>query len=200
MPTIGDRLSDKGIDWAWYAGGWNDALAGVDAGQLYQFHHQPFVYFARYADGTPDRTAHLKDEADFISAAQAGKLPAVSFVKPVGIDNEHPNYTDVLTGEGHAKELINAVRNGPNWSDTAIIVTYDEFGGFWDHVSPPAGDKWGPGTRIPTVVISPLAKQGFVDHTVYDTSSITALIEHRFGLAALGTRDAAAADMSSAFQ
>jgi acid phosphatase len=198
MPTIGDVLSAKNVDWAWYAGGWNDALSGSDAGQLFQYHHQPFVYFANYADGTPGR-AHLKDEQDFLAAAKAGTLPAVSFVKPVGVENEHPNYTDVLTGEGHTESLIDAVRGGPNWQDTAIIVTYDEFGGFWDHVPPPASDRWGPGTRIPTLVISPFAKRGFVDHTVYDTSSITALIEHRWGLAALGTRDGAAADLSNSF-
>jgi phospholipase C len=198
FPTIGDRLSAKGIDWAWYAGGWNDAVAGIDAGELFQYHHQPFVYFANYGDGEPGR-ANLKDESDFLTAAQAGKLPAVSFVKPAGIDNEHPNYTDVLTGEAHAETLIDAVRNGPNWADTAIIVTYDEFGGFWDHVTPPAGDAWGPATRVPTIVISPLARKGAVDSTVYDTTSITALIEHRWGIEPLGTRDAQARDLSAAF-
>jgi phospholipase C len=120
-------------------------------------------------------------------------------VKPDGMDNEHPNYTNVITGELHAEDLIDAVRSGPNWSDTAIIVTYDENGGFWDHVPPPAGDQWGPGTRVPAMVISPYAKAGAIDSTVYETTSITALIEHRFGLAALGTRDANDADLTNAF-
>jgi acid phosphatase len=201
MPTIGDSLSAKNVDWAWYAGGWNAALAGMpDAGgDEYQFHHQPFVYFANYADGTPGRAAHLKDETDFLAAAQAGTLPPVSFVKPAGVDNEHPNYADVITGELHAEDLINAVRNGPNWKDAAIIVTYDENGGFWDHVAPPKGDMWGPGTRVPAIVISPFAKKAYVDSTVYETSSITALIEHRWGLAPLGTRDANAGDLTNAF-
>src|SRR5439155_23399972 len=161
-------------------------------------HHQPFAYFDGYGEGQPGR-AHLKDESDFMTAAAAGSLPAVSFVKPDGIDNEHPNYTNVIAGEAHVRALIDAVRNGPAWADTAIIVTYDENGGFWDHVSPPAGDRWGPGTRVPTLIISPLARKGFVDTTVYDTSSILALIERRFALAPLGTRDAAAADMTAAF-
>jgi phospholipase C len=200
MPTVGDLLSDKGRDWAWYAGGWNEAVAGtIAASQLFQYHHHPFVYFANYADGTPGRAAHLKDETDFVAAAQAGTLPAVSFVKPVGIYNEHPNYTDVLSGEVHTEMLINSVRNGPNWHDTVIIVTYDENGGFWDHVPPAKLDRWGRGTRIPAIVISPFAKQGAVDSTVYDTTSILALIEHRFGLQPLATRDAAAADMTAAF-
>jgi phospholipase C len=205
FPTIGDRLSDHGLDWAWYAEGWtaitsgaalNDA--GVDPNTLYQYNHQPFVYFDGYQEGGPKR-AHLKDEADFLAAARAGTLPAVSFVKPDGVDNEHPNYTNVIAGEAHVQTLIDAVRNGPNWADTAIIVTYDENGGFWDHVAPPVGDQWGPGTRVPTFVVSPFAKKGFVDKTVYDTSSILALIEHRWGLAPLGTRDAAAADLSNTF-
>ena len=201
MPTIGDRLSDKGLDWAWYAGGWNAALAGMpDAGgDEFQFHHQPFVYFANYADGTPGRAAHLKDEADFFTAAKGGTLPAVSFVKPSGIDNEHPGYTDVIAGEVHAEDLINAVRNGPDWSDSVIVVTYDENGGFWDHVPPPKVDQWGPGSRVPAIVISPFAKQGYVDSTMYETTSITALIEHRWALAPLGTRDDSDADLSNAF-
>ena len=149
--TIGDELSDKGIDWAWYAGGWNDAVSGDAGAAQFQFHHQPFVYFAKYADGTPARAAHLKDETEFLAVASGGSgtLPAVSFVKPDGFDNEHPNTTNVTEGENHAEALINAVRNGPYWSDTAIIVTYDENGGFWDHVPPPSSDRFGPGTRNP---------------------------------------------------
>ena len=205
FPTIGDRLSERNLDWAWYSEGWsainsNPALndAGTDPETLFQYNHQPFVYFQGYGDGEPGR-AHLKDEADFITAAQAGTLPAVSFVKPDGIDNEHPNYTDVISGEGHALQLIDAVRNGPNWADTAIIVTYDENGGFWDHVAPPQGDQWGPGTRVPTFVVSPFARKAYVDSTVYDTSSILAFIERRWGLAPLGARDASAADLTNAF-
>jgi phospholipase C len=199
-PTIGDELTAQGVDWAWFAGGWNDAVAGVDGGELFQYHHQSFVYFANYAEGTPGR-AHLKDETDFVAAAsgEAGAFPAVSFVKPAGIDNEHPDYTDVLSGDAHAEDLVRAVRNGPYWKDTAIIITYDENGGFWDHVPPPTVDRWGPGTRIPTLVVSPFAKKGYVDHTVYDTAAITALIEKRWGLSPLGTRDRAAADLSNAF-
>lgn len=197
MPTIGDRLSAANVDWAWYAGGWSAALAG-NPDPLYQYHHQPFEYFANYADGTPAKAAHLKDEQEFIAAAQAGSLPPVSFVKPIGSENEHPMYTDVAVGEAHVLELIDAVRNGSNWKDAVIVVTYDENGGFWDHVPPPPGDVWGPGTRVPAIVISPFARVGFVDKTVYDTTSILALVEHRFGLDPLGTRDAAAADLTNA--
>jgi len=197
--TIGDRLSERNISWAWYSGGWNDALAG-HADPLFQFHHQPFAYFANYADGTAAKAEHLRDESEFIAAAQGGKLPAVSFVKPLGPQNEHPGYADLLTGESHVLDLINAVRSGSDWPTTAIIITYDEHGGFWDHVPPPVVDRWGPGIRVPTLVISPFAKRSFVDHHRYDTTSILALIESRWRLAPLSDRDAAAENMANAFE
>jgi phospholipase C len=196
--TIGDRLSAKHVSWAWYSGGWNDALAG-HAGPLFQFHHQPFIYFANYADGSPAKAEHLKDEQDFLAALASGRLPAVSFVKPYGLDNEHPGYTDLVTGENHVAQLIDAVRASPHWNHTAIIITYDENGGFWDHVAPPVADRWGPGSRVPAIVISPFARKGHVDHHRYDTTSILALIEHRWGLAPLSSRDAAADPLSGAF-
>ncbi|HVO44217.1 MAG TPA: alkaline phosphatase family protein, partial [Aggregatilineales bacterium] len=94
MPTIGDRLSEKGISWAWYSGGWNVAIAGKPE-KLFQFHHQPLAYFKNYGDGTDGRAQHLKDETDFYAALSNGTLPAVSFVKPIGEDNEHPGYATV---------------------------------------------------------------------------------------------------------
>jgi phospholipase C len=197
LPNIGDRLNDKNISWGWYSGGWNDAMAG-HADPLFQFHHQPFVYFTRYADGTQLKKDHLKDEQDFMAAAQAGSLPAVSFVKPIGSNNEHPGYADLLKGQQHVADLVQAVQQSPNWKDTMVVITYDENGGRWDHVPPPKVDKWGPGTRVPTIVVSPLAKRGFVDHTQYDTTSILSTIEQRWSLAPLATRDVKAAPLVNA--
>jgi len=197
--TIGDRLSEHHISWAWYSGGWNDALAG-HADPLFQYHHQPFAFFANYADGTAAKAEHLRDESEFIAAAQAGTLRAVSFIKPLGPQNEHPGYADLLTGEHHVMDLINAIRNGPDWPTTAIVITYDEHGGFWDHVPPPVVDRWGPGIRVPTLVIAPFAKRHFVDHNRYDTTSILALIENRWGLEPLSDRDAGANAMANAFE
>jgi phospholipase C len=197
MPNIGDRLSAKGVSWAWYSGGWNDAVAG-NPDRDFQFHHQPFAFFANTALGTKGAKRHLKDELDLIADIHKGRLPAVSFWKPIGEENEHPGYASVAAGEHHTREIIRMIERSPLWKDTVIVVTYDENGGLWDHVAPPKIDKWGPGTRIPALIISPYAKKGFVDHTQYDTTSVLKLIETRFGLAPLATRDAAAADLTNA--
>ena len=191
MRTIGDALSEKGVSWAWYSGGWNDALAGKAPGD-FQYHHQPFAYFANYADGTEAKKQHLKDEADLVSDLDKGALPAVVFWKPVGEENEHPGYANTSSGDAHTAEMIERIRKSPFWKSTVIIVTYDENGGMWDHVAPPKVDKWGPGSRVPTVVVSPFARRHYVDHTLYDTTSILKLIESRYGLAPLGSRDAKA--------
>lgn len=198
-PNIGDRLSGKNISWAWYAQGWNDALAGRNT-SIFQYHHQPFAYFEKYAAGTPAREKHLRDGAEFIQAIVKGELPAVSFYKPTGVLNSHPGYASLLAGEQHAADILALIEKSPQWGKTLVVVTYDEYGGQWDHAPPPKGDRWGPGTRIPALAISPFAKKGFVDHTQYDTTSVLKLIETRFGLAPLSTRDAAANDMTNALE
>lgn len=203
-PTIGDRLSEKNISWAWYSGGWAEAEAGRP-GPLFQYHHQPFNYFTNYAPGQPGR-AHLKDETEFLSAAAGGTLPTVSFVKPYGAENEHPGYASEADGSDHLVNLVKAVTNGPQADRTLVVITYDEFGGQWDHVSPPGQgtstpgyhDAWGPGTRIPALLISKALKRTTVDHTVYDTTSILATIERSFGLAPLSSRDANVNDLGKA--
>jgi len=196
-PTIGERLDAKGIDWAWYSGGWDAAAAG-HPGPQFQFHHQAFAFFAATALGTPGAKAHLKDESDFIDGIEKGVLPPVAFFKPSGEDNEHPGYATVLAGEYHTALLLRLIERSPLWKDSVVIVTYDENGGLWDHVAPPVVDRWGPGTRVPTLLISPFAKRGLVDHTVMDTTAILKLIETRYGLAPLATRDAASPDMTEA--
>ncbi|MEP6750715.1 MAG: alkaline phosphatase family protein [Bacteroidota bacterium] len=186
MPTIGDRLSEKDISWAWYSEGWDNAVAGRE--NNFAYNHEPFLYFARYAPGTEGRK-HLKDQNDFIKAAEEGTLPAVSFVKPGGGNDEHPGGSAVYPSEQGAVKLIDAVLNGPDGKDALVILTYDEFGGFFDHVNPPVIDRWGPGSRIPAIVIGPFAKKGYVDSTPYETVSILSFIEQRWGLEPLAERD-----------
>jgi acid phosphatase len=206
VKTIGDTLSAAGVNWKWYAGGWNAALQdgtqepGTKRSVIYsgavnfQPHHQPFNYYQRFnpltSSGQAERSAHLNDYDDLVLDIKAGKLPPVVFYKPQGNLNQHPGYTDVMAGDAHIAEVIQKLQASSQWNHMLIIVTYDENGGFWDHVSPPKGDVWGPGNRVPTLIISPYAKRGFVDHQTYDTSSILKLITRRFNLEPLpGVRD-----------
>ncbi len=215
--TIGDTLSAKGVSWAWYSGGWKavalDArqpvaqrtVMGVrgPASLNFQTHHQPFNYFARFAPGTADRAQHLLGGDDFMAAIDAGRLPQVSFYKPVGRLSQHPGHGNLAQGDAHLDDVLQRLRRSPQWPRMAVIVTYDENGGYWDHVPPPSGpgwgDRWGPGTRIPALVISPFARRGFVDKTVYDTTSVLKLITRRFGLEPLpGVREKMG-DLTAAF-
>lgn len=194
--TIGDLLSAKGVSWAWYAGGWAAALAGhANDGSFpsrpnFQPHHQPFNYFAQFAPGTAARAKHLRDAGEgetprtnhFLADVAAGTLPAVSFYKPQGNLNMHAGYSDVEAGDQHIAVVVDALRRSPQWHKMLVVITFDENGGWWDHVPPPKGDRWGPGTRIPAVIVSPFAKRGHVDHTVCDTGSIARFLTRRFGL------------------
>lgn len=198
---IGDALSEAGVTWIWYGGAWDAALAATQerkAGVVYgpnrsapnfQPHHQPFNYFADLAPGTAARAEHLLDGgidgAKFLATVDAGTLPQVAFYKPQGNLTEHAGYTDVASGDAHLAEVIAHLEKSPQWPHMVVIVTYDENGGFWDHVAPPKADRFGPGTRIPALVISPFAKKGYVDHAQYDTTSILRFITRRFGLPVL---------------
>jgi acid phosphatase len=198
---IGDALDDAGVTWAWYAGAWDAATsASVNRGARviygpnlstpnFQAHHQPFNYFADLAPGTEKRARHLLDAgvdgARFIEAIDKGELPQVTFYKPQGNLNEHAGYADVESGDKHIADVIAHLQKSPQWKNMVVIVTYDENGGFWDHVAPPKGDRFGPGTRIPAIVVSPFAKKGYVDHTQYDTTSILRFITLRFDLTPL---------------
>jgi acid phosphatase len=202
--NIGDALNAAGIGWKWYAGSWNAALAdGTQAPALprsviytpssargapdFQAHHAPFNYYANLDPVThaADRAAHLKDYTDLVADAAAGDLPPVAFYKPQGNLNQHEGYANLDDGDAHIADLVAKLQASPQWKHMVIVITYDEFGGAWDHVAPPKADLIGPGTRIPAIVISPFAHRGFVDHTQYDTASILRLITRRFDLPTL---------------
>ena len=202
--TIGDALDAKGVSWAWYSGAWKAALADgrrpaaekreviyapatPAGGPDFQPHHQPFNYYQRFDPATHggQRAIYLKDYADLIADSKAGRLPQVTFYKPQGNLNQHPGYASIEDGDAHIAELVAKLRAGPQWQHMVIVITYDEYGGAWDHVAPPHGDLLGPGARIPAIIVSPLARRGSVDHTPYDTASILRLITRRFDLEAL---------------
>jgi acid phosphatase len=193
--TIGDLLSEKNISWAWYSGAWQAALddqGGPDVPN-FQHHHQPFNYFKNFAPGTVARAKHLLDAGTgespisnkFLGDVVAGNLPAVSFYKPQGNLNLHAGYADVESGDRHVANVLAHLESGPQWQHMMVIITHDENGGWWDHVAPPLGDRWGPGSRIPAIVVSPFAKTGYVDHTMYDTTSILRLISRLHDLPVL---------------
>ena len=211
--TMGDLLTAQGIDWVWYATSFNAALAdgtqpagsshsviyapsGPRANPNFQTHHHPYNYYARFdpAAHPDERSAHLKDYSDLVSAAAAGTLPPVAWYKPTGYVNQHPGYANVDDGDAHIADLVSKLQASPQWSHMVIVITYDEYGGQWDHVAPPKGDLLGPGTRVPAIIISPYAKAGTVDHTQYDSASTLRLVTRRFGLPTLpglAARDAA---------
>ena len=210
--TLGDTLSARSVSWAWYAGSWRaaqqDALRAPRERQViykngtgspnFQPHHQPFNYFANYAPGTAARLAHLKDAEEFFEAIDYGALEEVSFYKPSGKFNQHPGYTDVLSGDHHIAEVVRRIQASTLWPSTLIIITYDENGGLWDHVPPPHGDRFGPGSRIPAIIISPYARKRYVDSTVYDTTSIAKLITRRYHLTPLPGVRSAVGDLTAA--
>ena len=129
----------------------------------------------------------------------SGSLPSVMWVQPSPSHSMHPGQGNIANAVEWLDDFVNAVKSSSEWSSTAIIVTYDENGGFWDHVPPPKGARWGPGTRIPSIVISPFAKRGYVDHTPYDTTSILKLITRRFDLEPLPGVRSGAGDLTAAF-
>ncbi|HEX7639703.1 MAG TPA: acid phosphatase [Burkholderiaceae bacterium] len=206
--TIGDLLTRQGVSWKWYAGAWNAAVAdgeqpptarrqviynaaanGTATGDHvdFQTHHQPFNYYAAFDPATHARARaeHLKDYDELVADAAAGTLPAVSFYKPEGRFNQHNGYANLAEGDDRIADLVARLQASPQYRNMVIVVTYDEFGGTWDHVAPPEGDKLGPGTRIPALIISPFARKGTVDHTQYDTGSILRLITRTFDLPTL---------------
>jgi acid phosphatase len=199
--TIGDALDAKHVAWVWYSGSWDTALADGRRSALksreaiyapetpggnpdFQPHHQPFNYYERFDPmaHAEQRAEHLKDYSVLLADAAAGRLPAVVFYKPQGNLNQHAGYASVAEGDAHIARLVAQLRASPQWQHMIIVITYDEFGGAWDHVAPPQADLLGPGSRIPALIISPFAKRGTVDHTQYDTESILRLITRRFDL------------------
>ncbi|HEX8167571.1 MAG TPA: alkaline phosphatase family protein [Beijerinckiaceae bacterium] len=198
--TIGDRLTEKGIDWAWYSGGWDLATAVRTpeqdkefSAQKFQWHHQPFAYYERFSpltqSGRDQRLKHLRDASRLEADIKSGALPAVSFYKPVGVLNQHAGYASLIPADEEVGRIVKLMEESPMKGSYAVVITYDENGGFWDHVAPPMGAKagpradfFGPGSRIPTIVASPFARKGVVDHTEYETTSILRLIGERHRL------------------
>ena len=196
QPTIGDRLDAKGVSWRWYAGGWSAGKDAVAAGLMP--HHNPLQYVKRIME-TPDGRERIRDAAELPAALRDGTLPSVAFVKPHAPRNAHPAYSTVGAGDRWIGETVREIMASRYWPRVAVVITYDEGGGWFDHVRPPAVDRFGLGTRVPALVVSPYARRGVVAHGQYEHASVLKLIEWRFGLSPLTARDRDAAAFLEAF-
>jgi phospholipase C len=178
--TLPDSLQDAGISWKYY---------GENGGFLSIIDHIRHGAFWNESIAPPTQ---------FPIDATTGHLPAVSWLMPPGEYSGHPP-DSTCESENWTVNMLNAVMQGPDWNSTVVFVTWDDFGGFYDHVAPPQVDQFGLGPRVPLLIISPYAKESYVSHSVYDHTSVLKFIERRYGLQALTSRDAAANDMLDSF-
>jgi phospholipase C len=181
--TLGDSLSAANISWRSYAPAgsvWNafDAI--------------------KHVRETSAWSQHVLPDTHFISDATSGQLPAVSWLVTTAAQSDHPPES-LCQGENWTVQQINAVMQGPDWNSTAIFLTWDDYGGFYDHVPPPDLDAFGLGPRVPLIIISPYAKSGYISHTQYEFSSFLKFVETRYGLQSLTARDTNANDMTDSF-
>src|SRR5882672_2640160 len=184
--TLADSLESAHISWKYYApsrGRYGYQFSTLDA--------------IRHIRNSPLWEQRVVPDSQFESDAKSGRLPAVSWLITGGA-NEHPPLS-TCKGENWTVRELNAVMQGPDWNSTVVFMTWDDFGGFYDHVAPPQVDQFGLGPRVPLLIISPYAKQGYVSHTVYDHTSILKFVETRYGLPALTSRDAWANAMLDSF-
>jgi phospholipase C len=149
----------------------------------------------------PAKMAHLVALKEYFQDLKRGTLPEVSWIVPKFSDSEHPPEScgPVTQGMWHVTKLVNALMRSPYWKDSVIFLTWDDYGGFYDHVTPLLVDAYGYGPRVPTIVISPYAKRGHISHHIYDFTSTLKFIEVRWSLGYLTARDDRARDMADCF-
>lgn len=186
--TLADSMQTAGLSWGYYAA--SEGEKGYDWSSLDAINH---------IRNTSLWSEHVFPTTQFITDAQSGNLPALSWVTPPGYSSEHPQGTSVCSGENWTVSMINAVMQSPDWNSTAIVLTFDDFGGFYDHVSASQLDFYGLGPRVPWIIISPYAKPGYISHTTYEFSSFLKTVEERYSLAPLTDRDTDANDLLDSF-
>lgn len=187
FPSIVELLGGANISWTYY----------VDGDPTRESLWNPLPGFENYA-GTNAVLPHLARTTQFFRDLTGGSLPQATWLIPSGKESEHPPQ-NIRTGMWYVTNLINAVMQSSYWNTCAIIVLWDDYGGFYDHVTPPKVDEYGYGFRVPALVISPYSKRGVVVHTTYDMTSPLALLEKTFGLSPLTNRDAQANAMLDCF-
>jgi phospholipase C len=189
---IGDALMEKGISWKYYGDGWNLYLSDPTfANPLDTYCNicNPFQYASDIMTNATLRTEHIQDSQNLYEDIKAGELPAVSIVKPGWPADGHPASSKLDIFEGFSKNIINAVQANPElWASTAIFITFDEGGGYWDSGYVQPVDFFGDGTRIPLLIVSPFTQGGHVNHQYSDHVSIIKFIERNWGLKPLTGR------------
>jgi phospholipase C len=182
VPVLPDHLDAAGVSWKEYRGAneWVQPLRMVK-----------HVRFSSMYD-------NVVTAEDFLHDLQAGTLPSVSWLTPPFAQSDHPP-TSMCLGENWTVQYLNALMQSRYWKSTAVVLTWDDFGGFYDHVAPPHVDLYGDGPRVPAIVISPYARPGFVDDTTLEFASVLRFIETIFDVPPLTSRDANADDMLEAF-
>ena len=183
MKVLMDLLERRGISWRYYMGG---------------FIHQRAIRMIRQIRMTKRWNKVIKSE-HFPEELREGRLPAMSWLTPPNGLSDHPAEGGICKGENWTVRTLNLLMKSEEWDNMAVILTWDDFGGFYDHVPPPHVDLYGMGPRVPAIVISPWAKPGFVDSHTYDFSSVLKTVEELHGLPSLGARDARADPMWNSF-
>jgi len=192
VPSIGDDMNKANVSWKYYGDQWNNYVndpyqlnygaVGANSDEYCNICN-PFQYDKSIMSNPAQVAAHIQDTTNLYADIQSGNLPAVSFVKPSGFVDGHPSSSKLNLFEGFSKKIIDAVKANPElWKDTAIIVTFDEGGGYYDSGYVQPVDFFGDGTRIPMIVVSPLAKKGHVSHDYTDHVSILKFIERNWNL------------------
>jgi phospholipase C len=186
VKNIGNQLSANNISWAYYGDQFDRYLKDkYDVSSIDEYCN--ICNWAQYSTSimtnTAERTAHLKDTTDFYAAIGDGTLPSVSYVKPSGFVDGHPASSKLILFEGFTKKIVEAVQaNKKLWAETAIMITFDEGGGYWDSGYVQPLDFFGDGTRIPMIVVSPYSKGGHISHSYTDHVSPMKFVEANWGL------------------
>jgi len=190
--TIGDELLEHDISWRYYGEDWNAYVAdpeGYGPGNEYCNICNPFQYATSIMANAAVRTTHLKDETDLFTDIGNGWLPAFAITKPDGLLDGHPASSKLELFEGYTKKIVDAIQANPAlWADTAIFITFDEGGGYWDSGYVQPLDFFGDGTRIPLITVSPYATGGHVSHEYGDHVSILKFVEKNWGLPPITNR------------
>lgn len=201
LPTIFDRLDERSISWKFYVQNYDPEITyrtrGVIVGpKSAQAVWVPLLNYARYVDD-PQLSSHIVDLREYFVDLQEGTLPAVAYMVPSG-PSEHPP-SNVVSGVRFVRTLLNELMRSSAWDRSAFILTYDDWGGWYDHVAPPQVDSYGYGFRVPALLVSPYARRSYVDSTELDYTSILKFIELNWDLEPLAERDANANSLDAAF-